>query len=300
MDLQSIEASSTAAGTAAVQHVLPDSPRDPLANALVRIAKATTSTPRRTAPQLLEIDCNALYTELVEAAAASRFGKFSRWAVHDLAQIFTMLNLLTDDFGDQIRTNCRQNPEHCGELRRLIAMLNYVAGKLLETVRAGGLEAPRPTPLSEVVDTAIGHVRYQAKIRGVELLHHRSDDLASFSPFAIEQVLGNLLANAIEAIGATGRGDGVVEIAYAVQQGRLVINVSDNGPGVPPADYKRIFQCGYTTKCDGPHGFGLVICAHLVQAEGGTLSVSRSDSGGAKFTFDLAPTLHQPQCRTAM
>lgn len=270
------------------EEILP-SALDPLAQALIQIADSTTSTPRRSAPQLLEINFSALHSTLVSAAAASSHGKISRWVSHDLAQIFTMLNLLTDDFGEQIRTACRSHPAQCAELRRLVSMLHHVATKLLAAVRDGTLETRRPVPFSSVVDAAIAHVRYAAKRSNIEIRHHRTDAVVAISPFAVEQVLSNLLTNAADAIAGAGRTDGRIDITYQAQDGRLRVWVTDNGPGVEPEASAKIFQCGYSTKPDGAHGFGLVICSHFVRAEGGTLRIESPSAGtGATFTFDLS------------
>lgn len=290
MDLLSSTSPMQSPAAVNLQEEILPSALDPLAQALIQIAESTTSTPRRTAPQLLDINFSALHTALVSAAAASSLGKISRWVSHDLAQIFTMLNLLTDDFGDQIRTACREHHAQCAELRRLVSMLHHVATKLLAAVRDGTLETRRPVSMRSVVDAAIKHVKYAAQRAAIEIRHHRTDQLVTISPFAVEQVLSNLLANAVDAVSGTGRGDGCIEVAYRLHGGRLLVSVTDNGPGVTPDATDKIFRCGYSTKAEGAHGFGLVICSHFVMAEGGTLEVSTPPNGiGATFTFDLSP-----------
>ena len=95
----------------------------------------------------------------------------------------------------------------------------------------------------------------------------------------MRQVLANLIANAAEAgppVRAVARSD----------KDRLVIEVSDKGPGVPEAERERIFEPFFTKKTQGT-GLGLAIARRLVEQHGGSISVGANPGGGAVFRIEI-------------
>jgi C4-dicarboxylate-specific signal transduction histidine kinase len=99
-------------------------------------------------------------------------------------------------------------------------------------------------------------------------------------PGQLEQALINLLKNAAEAI--TGKAPEAQVRARLSRGGRLRIEVTDNGPGVPEALAAHIFTPFFSTKKQG-RGIGLAMVRHLVHANGGTVRYARSISSGARF-----------------
>ena len=103
----------------------------------------------------------------------------------------------------------------------------------------------------------------------------------AIEPGALETVLATLIENARQA------GAGVVAIAVRADQGRAVIELADNGPGVPPADRERIFDPFFTSRREsGGTGLGLPIARALVQGCGGSLELEDS-MAGARFVVTL-------------
>ncbi len=87
----------------------------------------------------------------------------------------------------------------------------------------------------------------------------------------------NLLANALDAVDRNGR----VDVAPHVEDGDVLITVSDTGHGISPEDLRRIFEPFYTTKGRGKGtGLGLAICRQLTAALGGTISVQSQPGRG--------------------
>jgi len=106
-------------------------------------------------------------------------------------------------------------------------------------------------------------------------------------PFAadrikLRQTVRNLVANALDAQGAGAR----VEVTLSLDGDAIVLNCSDAGPGVPPADRHRIFDPFYTDHADGT-GLGLALVDAIARLHGGTVRVSSQPSGlgGAEFLF---------------
>jgi two-component system sensor kinase FixL len=103
----------------------------------------------------------------------------------------------------------------------------------------------------------------------------------------IQQVLVNLLRNAVEAMADTERRELTLSL---VRRGSMVeVAVSDTGPGISPAIAERLFRPFVTTKTHGM-GIGLAISKTIIEAHGGTLSAGDNPGGGAIFTFTLPAT----------
>lgn len=103
----------------------------------------------------------------------------------------------------------------------------------------------------------------------------------------IEQVILNLVQNAIDAMPAAGRARREVTIRTAVQDDQyLAVTVSDLGAGFVPEERTHLFEPFFTTKQEGM-GMGLVICHSIIEAHGGTLSMTANQPRGSRFFFTL-------------
>lgn len=100
----------------------------------------------------------------------------------------------------------------------------------------------------------------------------------------LEQVLFNLIQNAIEAVVARGTGPRTVAVETAVEGEMIAVRVRDTGAGL--ADPARVFERFYTTKPDGM-GLGLAISRSTAEAHGGALTAAAAPGGGAVFTLVL-------------
>ena len=99
----------------------------------------------------------------------------------------------------------------------------------------------------------------------------------------VEQILINLLQNAAQAI--DGADAGRVELTSRLnQRGRVIIEVSDNGPGVPDEIGDRIFVPFFTTRREGS-GVGLALSRQIMISHGGSISFTNEAGGGARFTL---------------
>ena len=99
----------------------------------------------------------------------------------------------------------------------------------------------------------------------------------------LEQILINLLHNAQHALAQVSHPEVVLAASLNVR-GRVVIDVADNGPGVPESLAKKIFVPFFTTKREGS-GVGLALTRQVMLAHGGHVKVARSESGGALFSL---------------
>jgi signal transduction histidine kinase len=125
---------------------------------------------------------------------------------------------------------------------------------------------------------------------------------ARCDPLRIEQVLANLVGNAVKFT----RPGGVIEITTRVRvvpghawvRRWVEVSVSDDGPGVAPEHRERVFepyvQIGAGRRAGGI-GLGLAICRRIVEAHGGEIGLTERDGGGCRFSFTLPAEPPSPQ-----
>jgi two-component system sensor histidine kinase HydH len=101
-------------------------------------------------------------------------------------------------------------------------------------------------------------------------------------PAQIEQMLLNLLLNAIQAIDGAGR----VEVRIQSRDGKAVLTVADTGRGIAPAQLLKIFRPFFTTKGHGT-GLGLSLARRIVETHGGQIEVQSAPQKGTTFTVTL-------------
>ena len=110
----------------------------------------------------------------------------------------------------------------------------------------------------------------------------------------MQQVLGNLITNAIDSMLGTPDGGRMVTIKSSISTGGdAQVSVEDLGTGLAPADKDRIFEPFYTTK---PHGMGmgLMFCRSVIEAHGGRLWATENHPQGAAFHFALPANADDP------
>jgi len=103
----------------------------------------------------------------------------------------------------------------------------------------------------------------------------------------LQQVVLNLIVNAVQAIGAVAEGPRELFITTArAEPNGVLVAVKDSGPGLDPESLERLFDSFYTTK-PGGLGMGLSICRSIIEAHGGRLWVTANLPRGAIFHFTV-------------
>jgi len=114
----------------------------------------------------------------------------------------------------------------------------------------------------------------------------------------LRKAIDNLVRNAVQAIRAAARGFRVHVHVSTLADGRIAIDVDDDGPGVPTADRERIFDPYFTTRTEGT-GLGLAIVKKIVVEHGGTITCDASPMSGARFRI-IVPHWDSAEARAAI
>ena len=183
---------------------------------------------------------------------------------------------------------------HLQEAIRRIAEQAVRAAEVIKTLRTlvrkgeGTRTWHDPT---ELVRTALGFIETDAAAAGIDVVVESATGVpkVQVDPIQIEQVVLNLVRNAIDAVRSVRNGpDAMIRIAIRTTSPNLVaVSVADNGPGVTASHKDFIFDEFYSTKASGL-GLGLSISRSIIEAHGGELWMAASSPAGATFCFTLA------------
>jgi two-component system, LuxR family, sensor kinase FixL len=162
-----------------------------------------------------------------------------------------------------------------------------VLERVRDFVSSGKLDL-KPLDLSNLALKIGALCREEATARGVhvEIENIRPIPLVRADRIQIEQVLNNLLANAIDAASERTDGRGLVVIRVAGRGDRVVVQVEDNGPGVAPEMVDTLFEAYQTTKPRGM-GLGLPLSLQIIQKHAGRLWWEPMVPEGTRFLVEL-------------
>jgi signal transduction histidine kinase len=152
---------------------------------------------------------------------------------------------------------------------------------------------PKLIDIERAIAECIGMVKMDCDLREVDVRLSAQSGLppVKVDEIHLQQVVLNLLRNAMEAI-EQGGGERVISVSIALnQREEIQVEVADTGSGIAEGDLDRIFESFYSTKASGL-GVGLAICRKLIEAHGGMLWASHNPTGGALFRFTI-PTAAQ-------
>jgi two-component system sensor kinase FixL len=141
-------------------------------------------------------------------------------------------------------------------------------------------------PVSSLIADARALGMADARLNGIQVITEIGDETwtALVDRVQIQQVLVNLIRNAIEAISPSSAG--LIRIIVARHGETLLFTVTDNGQGLTPEISSTIFDAFVSTKARGM-GLGLSICRTIVEAHGGRIWCESPTDGGTAFHFTL-------------
>jgi C4-dicarboxylate-specific signal transduction histidine kinase len=213
-------------------------------------------------------------------------GELATVLAHELNQPLAAV-CLQADIAARLAGEQKPHPE-LNEALREVAEQSRRAAEIVRTIRQTvrrGEPQRGAVDVNEAVRAVVRLLDWKARRASVAVEVHLADAVPPThgDRVQIEQVIFNLLQNAIEAVVARGDGPRLVRIETATATDAILLRVRDTGLGLRDPD--RVFERFYTTKPDGM-GLGLAISRSAVEAHGGRLW-AENISGGAEFAFTL-------------
>jgi signal transduction histidine kinase len=241
-----------------------------------------------------------LYARLARSVSAERRAREARLTTmealsasiaHEINQ--PLASMVTNaDAG--LRWLRRESPNVDEARRALKRIVNdgHRAGKVIEGIRTMFKKSAQErvsVNMNQLIDESLrrcqgdvqlGHISVQAEL-------DKQLPLVTGSPVQLQQVISNLVANAINAMTAVTDRKRVLHIRSALQDsGGILVSVEDSGTGLDPKYKGRIFEPFFTTRSDGM-GMGLMFCQSVIEAHGGRLWMTDNEPHGAIFHFSL-------------
>lgn len=231
--------------------------------------------------------------ELLRLGQVSRLnaiGELAAGMAHELNQPLTALlantqaasRLLAEDPPD-IATAREAMNRSAEQARRT----SEVVGRLRRVVeKPDGENRLHAVDLEQAARGALHLLEPECRRRQVTPVLHAGAVQVDADPVALEQIVHNLITNALQALEQVDAGKRALTVEISRDQKHGTLSVRDSGPGLPPEVLPRLFEPFFTTR-PGGLGLGLSLCESLAANMGGSLSATNAESGGAVFTLRL-------------
>jgi len=228
-------------------------------------------------------EIRALRKEIARSQRLASLGSLAAGVAHEIRNPLSSIKGFATYFKERNGDNPK-DLETAAIMIREVERLNRVVGQLLELARPIEL-APKNIPLDSLFKSSLALIEAQAAEKQIRIETNLVDDGLSIyaDPDRINQVLLNLYLNAIDAL-EPGRGRLSISARRTTREAGILLTVADNGSGIAKRDQPHIFDPYFTSKSTGT-GLGLAIVHNIMEAHGGTISVT-SDPG-LETTFNL-------------
>ena len=235
-----------------------------------------------------ELRVHDLQTELAHVSRVTAMGALATSIAHELNQPLTSITNYVETVAEMLEDPDAEALALARDALRQCAVEAIRAGQIVRRLRdfiSRGESDRRIESLDRVVNEASALALVGAGDRGVEL-DVRIEPVSVFiDRIQIQQVIFNLVRNAIEAM-AQSAVRRLRITAKPAADDHVELSIEDSGPGLPPEVAERLFQPFLSTKAEGM-GVGLSICHTIVTAHGGRIWAEPSTLGGTAFHFTL-------------
>lgn len=228
-----------------------------------------------------------MHRDLIQAEKMATVGQVSAWIAHQIRNSLGRILMSASALRPDHAATASRHQAH-RDLTSSIAEMDRIVSDLLDYSRTLSLHTTRinlNTALDDLLNSLAG-----GGLNG----HHRIERV--FDPdlppvqidvFKMEQALGNVLKNAIQAM--PDKGTLRVETRRGPGERQVTVAVRDSGPGILRENLQEVFRPFFTTKPGGT-GLGLAIASRIVEAHGGQVTVESAEGRGTTFTFVLPET----------
>jgi predicted ATPase/signal transduction histidine kinase len=228
--------------------------------------------------------------ELAHANRVATMGQLSASIAHEINQPIGA----AITYADAALRWLDADPPNLGEVRQALGLIlksGVRAGEVTGRIRALAKKAPPQKDsldINEVILDVIALIGREIEKNGISTQTQLAESMPAIQAdrVQLQQVLLNLLINAIEAMSGMSEGPRELLVHTAKSELGVLVSVRDLGPGLTPENVERLFEAFYTTK-PGGLGVGLSISRSIIEAHGGRLWASANEPRGAVFQFTL-------------
>jgi two-component system NtrC family sensor kinase len=231
--------------------------------------------------------------QVIEAGKLASVGELAAGIAHEINNPVAIMVEEAGWIEDILGKDEPISEEDLGEIQRAVQMVRTqgdrckeITYKLLSFARKTD-STIKTVNLNHLVEEVMGLLQQKSRFASVQIETDLDEHLpeVSASPSEMQQVLLNLMNNAVDAMDKQG---GVIKVHSSYQGGIITLSVSDTGDGIPEANLSRIFDPFFTTKPVGKGtGLGLSIVYGIVEKMGGHIAVRSSVGHGTTFTVTL-------------
>jgi|WetSurMetagenome_2_1015567.scaffolds.fasta_scaffold21931_4 PAS domain S-box-containing protein len=230
--------------------------------------------------------------QLIRADRLSSLAVLAGGMAHEIRNPLQGINLFIDVLSDEEKFGrTAQEQGILDEIKTNIKRIEGIIKRVLDLSRQSATVHLIRLDVSQLVENSLKLWQSMISKNGIQLKSFVEENLPEVQgdPIEIEQVLTNLIHNAIEAIGKNGT------LSIRTQKGTLsfdnkrravIFKVQDSGPGIPVDQHIHIFNPFFTTKYTGT-GLGLAISHRIVSRHGGLISFESVPGSGTTFTVEL-------------
>jgi len=223
--------------------------------------------------------------QLIQTAKLAVLGEFSAGLHHELSQPLQALQSYSSNCKKMLAMNkldgLQQNLE---EINVICRAMGGIIAKFKIFARRTNPD-PRPASLKEIISTTWTIVRPKFRDMGVVFDNKTVDAEIFCEPVLVQQVLVNLLNNALQALEDTPSPR--IRMTSWVEGDYLNLRVDDNGPKVTVEEMAHFFEPFFTTKESGL-GLGLTISRRIMESQNGEINVMTGEDGGVAFNIKLS------------
>lgn len=226
---------------------------------------------------------------LLKANKTAATGALSASIAHELNQPLGATNINIQFLRNKLKKG-ELNPELCEEILNALQFDNQRAANIVRSLRSIFIEDDSDISnvnINESILAVLEIVRPELKANNVKIKCQIDPKLnAQMKANEIQQILLNLINNAIQALTDARIVNPVISIEAVQNAGVLQISVTDNGLGITKAFQENLFQLLSSTKQAGM-GLGLWLCQHMISRHGGSIHYRDASGGGACFVIQL-------------
>ncbi len=229
----------------------------------------------------------------IEAGKLTSVGELASGIAHEINNPIAIMVEEAGWLSDLLNDEDLGNPQNLEEFRRALNQIKAQGGrckdithKLLFFAKKTDSRV-REVLINDIIEEIVSISEERTKDIKVKIVTHLDPELpkVAASPSEMQQVLLNLINNAIDAIGTEG---GSIEITSRLDGEHVIIDVADTGQGIPNELMNRIFDPFFTTKPVGKGtGLGLSICYGIIKKMGGDITLNSSVGIGTTFHVHL-------------